>query len=112
MQISCAINAQLISAFVFATWIVEFFLLLNPKFQASSLFLQLHILVCVRPGQKPRIPVFSCHGSNINVSFLHVGRNTSVIHLFIIVQWLSSLFCSFKCLEYFTQYMCMYILVN
>ena len=34
-QISCAVNAQLISAFVFATWIVQ----LNAKLQASSLLL-------------------------------------------------------------------------
>ena len=37
VQISCAVTAQLISAFVFATWIVQFHLRLNPKFQASNL---------------------------------------------------------------------------
>ena len=35
-QISCAVTAQLISAFVFATWIVQHLYFLNPKFQASS----------------------------------------------------------------------------
>ena len=36
-QISCAVTAQLISAFVFATSIVHFLLYLYPKFQASNL---------------------------------------------------------------------------
>ena len=35
-QISCAVTAQLISAFVIATRIVQFLLFLNLKFQASS----------------------------------------------------------------------------
>ena len=35
-QISCAVTAQLISAFVFATQVVQSFDFLNPKFQASS----------------------------------------------------------------------------
>ena len=36
-QISCAVTAQLNSAIVFATQIVEPLFFLNPKFQASSL---------------------------------------------------------------------------
>ena len=32
-------NCEADSAFVFATWIVQFFFFLNPKFQASSLLL-------------------------------------------------------------------------
>ena len=38
-QISCAINAQLISAFVFATRIAQFQFYLIPKFQIPSLLL-------------------------------------------------------------------------
>ena len=38
-QISFAVTAKLISAFVFATRIVRFLLYLTPKFQASSLLL-------------------------------------------------------------------------
>ena len=38
----------------FATRIVQFLFLLNPKFQASSLFLRLYRQVCVRPDRKPR----------------------------------------------------------
>ena len=53
------IAAQLISAFVFAIRIVKSLYYLNPKFQASSHLLCLHSLVCVRPGRKPRRPVFS-----------------------------------------------------
>ena len=39
-QISFAVTAKLISAFVFTTRIIKLFLLLYPKFQASSLFFQ------------------------------------------------------------------------
>ena len=38
-QISFAVTAKLISAFVFATRIVQFLFFLNPKFQAFSLLL-------------------------------------------------------------------------
>ena len=54
---------KLISAFVFATRIVQFLFYLNPKFQASSSFLSLYSPVCVGPGRKPRRPVFSRRGS-------------------------------------------------
>ena len=52
-QISFAVTAKLISAFVFATWIVQSLYFLNTKFQASSHLQWLHSLVCVRPGQNP-----------------------------------------------------------
>ena len=42
-----------ISAFVFATRIVQFLLYLTPKFQASSLLLCLYRSVCVGPVRKP-----------------------------------------------------------
>ena len=67
--ISFAVTAKLISAFVFATWIVQFLIYLNPKFQASSHLLWLYSPVCVGPGQKPRRPIFSQRGSNNG--FLH-----------------------------------------
>ena len=35
-QISFAVTAKLISAFVFATWIVQSLYFLNPKFQVPS----------------------------------------------------------------------------
>ena len=63
VQISFAVTAKLISAFVFATWIVQFLFFINPNFQASSLFLQMNRPVCVESGQKPRRPVSSRHGS-------------------------------------------------
>ena len=47
------LTAKLISAFVFATRIVQFLFYLNPKFQASSSFLCLYRSVCVGPVQKP-----------------------------------------------------------
>ena len=63
-QISCAVTAQLISAFVFVTWKVQSIFFLYPKFQAFSYLLLLYSRVCVTPGRKPRIPVFSQRGSN------------------------------------------------
>ena len=50
---SFAVTAKLISAFVFATQIVQFLFFLNPNFQASSSLLCLYSLVCVRPVRKP-----------------------------------------------------------
>ena len=64
-QISYAVTAKLISAFVFATQIVQSLYCLNPKFQASSHLLWLHSPVCIEPGRKPRRPVFSERGSII-----------------------------------------------
>ena len=55
--------AQLISAFVFAIRIVQSLYYLNPKFQDSSHLLWLYSPGCIRPGGKPRRPVFSERGS-------------------------------------------------
>ena len=60
----CAVIAQLISAFVFATQIVQCLFFLNLKFQASSLLLRLYSLVCVGPGLNPKLFVFPREGSN------------------------------------------------
>ena len=46
-------DAELISAFVFATWIGQSLYFLNPKFQASSHLMWLYSPVCVGPGRKP-----------------------------------------------------------
>ena len=62
-QISFAVTAKLISAFVFASRIVQPLYFLNPKFQVSSHLLLLYSLVCVVPGRKPRRPVFWRRGS-------------------------------------------------
>ena len=53
---------RLISAFVFATRIVQFLYFLNPKFQAPCHLLCLYSSLCVRPGRKPQRPVFSRRG--------------------------------------------------
>ena len=45
--------AKLISAFVFATRIVQFLFYLNPKFQDSSSFRCLYRSICVGPVRKP-----------------------------------------------------------
>ena len=52
-QISFAVTAKLISAFAFATWIVQSLYFLNPKFSVSSHLLCLYSLVCVEPVRKP-----------------------------------------------------------
>ena len=62
-QISFAVTTKLISAFVFATRIVQSLYLLNSKFQASSSFLWLYSPVCIGPGRKPPSPVFWHRGS-------------------------------------------------
>ena len=67
-QISCAVTAQLISAFVFATRIEQSLDILNPKYQASSHLLWLISPACVGPGRKPRRPVFPKRGSNNELS--------------------------------------------
>ena len=57
-QNSFAVTAKLISAFVFAKRIVQLLFFFTPKFQASSLLLWLYREFCVRPGRKPRRPIF------------------------------------------------------
>ena len=52
-QVSFAITAKLISASVFATWIVQSLYFLNLKFPASSHLQWLYSLDCVRSGQNP-----------------------------------------------------------
>ena len=52
-QISFAVTAKLISAFVFASRIVQSLYSLNPEFQASSHLPWLYSPVCVGPGLKP-----------------------------------------------------------
>ena len=62
-QISFAVTAKLISAFVFSTRIVQSLHFLYTKFPAPSHLVWLYSLVCVRPGRKSRRPVFSQRGS-------------------------------------------------
>ena len=40
--------------------------LLKSKIQTSNLLLRLYRPVCVRPGLKPKLLIFSCTGSNNN----------------------------------------------
>ena len=60
----CSYIAQLISAFVFATGIVQFLFSINPKFQASNILLGLYRPIRVGAGRKPRRLVFWRRGSN------------------------------------------------
>ena len=54
--------------------IVQSLYFLNPKFLPSSHLLWLYSLVYVRPGRKPRRPVFSRHGSFKKDTFLQIIR--------------------------------------
>ena len=45
-------TAKLISAFVFATLIVQFLFYLYAKFQPFSQLLRLYRMVCVKPGRE------------------------------------------------------------
>ena len=62
-QTSCAVTAQLISDFVFATQIVQSLYSLNQKYEASGHLLWQYSPVCIGPGRKPQRPVFSQRGS-------------------------------------------------
>ena len=42
----------------------NFFFFLNPKFPAFSHLLCLYKMICVGPGRRPKLLVFSCKGSN------------------------------------------------
>ena len=77
-QICFTVTAKLISAFVFATQIVQSFYFLYPKFQASSYLLWLYSLVCVGPGRKSGRPVFMQHGSY--EAFKNPGESAGLVH--------------------------------
>ena len=77
-QISFAVTAKLISAFVFAKRIVQPLFYLYPTFQASSSLLCLYRSVCVGPIQKPHcwfsheaahIPVLGVQYNNCFATF-------------------------------------------
>ena len=53
IRFAVTVTAKLISAFVFATRIVQSLYFLNPKFQASSYLLWLYSPVCIGPVRKP-----------------------------------------------------------
>ena len=87
-QISCAVTAQLISAFVFAILIAQSLYYLNPKFQASSHLLLPYSPVFVGPGRKPRRPVFSERGSYGPITF------SQKCFLMIWCQWIGCIICT------------------
>ena len=60
-QISCAVTAQLISAFVFATQIVQSLFFLNPRFPASNHLLWLYSPVCLNSSMSYHFVYFPFH---------------------------------------------------
>ena len=52
-QLSCAVTAQLISAFVSATYIEQFLYFFNPEFEASIHFMLSYSPVRIGPARKP-----------------------------------------------------------
>ena len=106
-QISFSVTAKLISVFVFATQIVQSLYFLNPKFQASSHLLWLYSPVCVRPGRKPRRPVFLQRGS-INVRPAQLAQ--FIVHLGLACIWeLAALRERLHTHKIFTKYQCFYL---
>ena len=79
-QISFAVTAKLISAFVFPTRIVQSLYFLNTKFQASSHLMRLCSPVSVGPGRKSRRPVFSRRGSVNAQSFVTTASKLTNSH--------------------------------
>ena len=99
-QISFAVTAKLIRAFVFATRKVQCLYFLNLKFQASSHLLWLYSLVCIGPGRNPedRFSQNEAHMKRVHVSVLlrtgrlsqHASMNTSYdVTMETITGWLS-----------------------
>ena len=81
-QLSFVVTAKLISAFVFATRIVQPLYFLYTKPQASRHLVWLYSLVCVGPGWKPQRPVFSQRGSyHIQTTIFHF-LDVLIIELF------------------------------
>ena len=82
VQISCAVTAQLISAFVFATEIVQPLYFLNLKLQACSHLQWLYSPVCVGPGRNPedrffmaRLILFCfCEELPVNIDLSVLGK--------------------------------------
>ena len=78
-------TAKLISAFVFATRIVQFLFYLNLKFQAYSSFLCLYRPVCVGPVRKPHCWFSPRGGSYSHIRstqyFLGICYVSSKLHL-------------------------------
>ena len=84
-QISFAVTAKLIIAYVFATRIVQSLFFLNPNFEAPCYFLLLYRRVCVRPCQKPgrQFSHVSAHFKDFRLCYhsgstLHPSINTSL----------------------------------
>ena len=83
-----AVTAQLISALFF----------LNPKFQTSSLLLRLYSLVCVGPGRKPKLLVFSCEGSNMIACLKLDSSYIDFVYFFLKINFYISV-CDSMCSE-------------
>ena len=65
VQISFAVTAKLISAFVFTTWTAQFFYFLNPKFPASYQIFSAGTARFKLDLVGNQMLVFSCHGSMV-----------------------------------------------
>ena len=69
VQISCAVTAQLISTFVFASWIEQSIYFLNPKFQASSCAAQFVSVLVGNPEDK----IFPQQGSYVHQQKIQIN---------------------------------------
>ena len=78
-QVSYAVTAQLISAFVVATQTAQSFFVLNLKYKAFSNFLWLYSLVCVGLGRKVLLHLRTFFKNFVCAQFSFAHRN--VYHL-------------------------------
>ena len=79
-QISCPVTAQLISMFVFATYIVQSLYFINPKFQASSNLLWLYSLVCADNLGNPKNRLLSHDTASDDFSNFRGFENFEILH--------------------------------
>ena len=82
------LTAKLISAFVFATGIVQFLFYLNLKFQPSSSFLCLYRPVSVGPVRKPYC-WFSHEAAHMNINIRNSFISTKASSLYLPLQTLN-----------------------
>ena len=75
------VTTKLISAFVFATRIVQFLFYLNPKFQASSSFLCLYsVTVCQSKLGNVSVSLLCRNPSIVSYDIAHI-ENSDISHV-------------------------------
>ena len=79
---------RVISAFVYATRIVQSLFFLNPKFQGPSHLLWVYSPASVGPGRKSRRPVFSQRGLKVRNALMKLFVITADLFEFSPLYWI------------------------